>query len=40
VMAKLVALGYIRPGVTHRRGAIKRAIAKLRSDLIRAGVIL
>jgi hypothetical protein len=40
VMAKLVALGYLPPGVPHRRGAIKRAIANLRSDLIRAGVIL
>lgn len=40
VITKLVALGYLRPESRHLSGAIKRAIGKLRSDLIRAGVIL
>jgi hypothetical protein len=40
VITKLVALGYLRPEARHRSGAIKRAIGKLRGDLIRAGVIL
>ena len=39
VITKLVELGYLQPGARHRATAVKRAIDRLRGDLIRAGVI-
>ena len=39
VITKLVELGYLQPGARHRATAVERAIDRLRSDLIREGVI-
>ena len=39
VITKLVELGYLQPGARHRATAVKRAIDRLRGDLIRDGVI-
>jgi hypothetical protein len=39
VITKLVELGYLQPGARHRATAVKRAIDRLRSNLIRQGVI-
>ena len=40
VITKLVELGYyLQPGARHRATAVERAIDRLRSDLIRQGVI-
>jgi hypothetical protein len=39
VITKLVELGYLQPGARHRATAVERAINRLRSDLIRQGVI-
>jgi hypothetical protein len=39
VVTKLVELGYLQPGARHRPTAVERAIDRLRSDLIRQGVI-
>jgi hypothetical protein len=39
VTTKLVELGYLQAGARHRANAVKRAIDRLRRDLIRDGVI-
>jgi hypothetical protein len=39
VITKLVELGYLPPGARHRATAVQRAIERLRSDLVRQGVI-
>jgi hypothetical protein len=39
VITKLVDLGYLQPGARHRATAVERAIDRLRSDLVRRGVI-
>ena len=39
VITKLVELGYLQPGARHRATAVERAIDRLRSDLVRQGVI-
>jgi hypothetical protein len=39
VIASLVALGYLQQAKRHRASAIERAIDRLRSDLVRDGVI-
>jgi hypothetical protein len=39
VITSLVKLGYLRPGARHRATAIQRAIERLRTDLMRDGVI-
>jgi hypothetical protein len=39
VTTKLVELGYLHAGARHRATAVKRAIDRLRRDLIRDGVI-
>jgi hypothetical protein len=39
VITKLVGMGYLQPGARHRATAILRAIDRLRTDLIRNGVI-
>ena len=39
VITSLVKLGYLQPGARHRATAIQRAIERLRTDLIRDGVI-
>jgi hypothetical protein len=39
VITKLVELGYLQPGARHRATAVERAIDRLRSDLVRWGVI-
>ena len=39
VITKLVELGYLQPGARHRATAVQRAIERLRSDLVRQGVI-
>ena len=38
-LTKLVELGYLQPGARHRATAVERAIDRLRSDLVREGVI-
>ena len=40
VITKLVELGYLQPGARHRATAVERAIDRLRSNLIRQGVLL
>jgi len=40
VITKLVELGYLQPGARHRVTAVERAIDRLRSNLIRQGVLL
>jgi hypothetical protein len=39
VITKLVDLGYLQPGARHRATAVKRALGRLRDDLIRDGTI-
>ena len=39
VITKVVELGYLQPGARHRATAVERAIDRLRSDLVRQGVI-
>jgi hypothetical protein len=39
VITKLVDLGYLEAGARHRATAVERAIDRLRSDLVRQGVI-
>jgi hypothetical protein len=39
VTTKLVELGFLQAGARHRANAVKRAIDRLRRDLIRDGVI-
>jgi hypothetical protein len=39
VITKLVELGYLQPGARHRATAVERAIDRLRSHLVRQGVI-
>jgi len=39
VIAKLLELGYLQPGARHRPTAVKKAVDRLRGDLIRDGVI-
>ena len=39
VITKLVEFGYLQPGARHRATAVERAIDRLRSNLIRQGVI-
>jgi hypothetical protein len=39
VITSLVKLGYLQPGARHRATAIQRAIERLRTDLMRDGVI-
>jgi hypothetical protein len=39
VITKLVELRYLQPGARHRATAVEGAIDRLRSDLIRQGVI-
>jgi hypothetical protein len=39
VTTKLVELGYLQAGARHGANAVKRAIDRLRRDLIRDGVI-
>ena len=39
VITKLVELGCLQPGARHCATAVERAIDRLRSDLIRQGVI-
>ena len=39
VITKLTELGYLQPGARHRATAVERAIDRLRSDLVRQGVI-
>ena len=39
VIRTLVEFGYLQPGACHRATAVERAIDRLRSDLIREGVI-
>jgi hypothetical protein len=39
VIAKLLELGYLQPGARHRSTAVKKAVDRLRGDLIRDGVI-
>ena len=39
VITKLVELGYLRPGARHRATAVERAIDRLRTDLVRQGVV-
>jgi hypothetical protein len=39
VITKLVELGYLQPGARHRATAVERAIERLRTDLMRDGVI-
>jgi hypothetical protein len=40
VITKLVELGYLQPKARHRARAIEKAIGRLRSNLIRAGIVL
>jgi hypothetical protein len=40
VITKLVELGYLQPKARHRARAIEKAIGSLRSNLIRAGIVL
>jgi hypothetical protein len=40
VITKLVELGYLQPKARHRAGAIEKAIGRLRSNLIRDGIVL
>lgn len=40
VIKKLVELEYLKPSARHSAGAIEKAIARVRNDLIRAGVVL
>jgi hypothetical protein len=39
VITKLVEFGYLQPGARHRATAVEKAIDRLRSDLVRQGVI-
>jgi hypothetical protein len=39
VITKLVDLGYLQPGARHRAAAVKRAIERLKTDLVRRGVV-
>jgi hypothetical protein len=39
VVAKLVELGYLRPGKRHKAGVVENAVERLRQDLHREGVI-
>ena len=39
-ITKLVELGYLQPKARHRADAIEKAIGRLRSDLIRGGIVL
>jgi hypothetical protein len=39
VITKLVELGHLQPGARHRATAVERAIDRLRSDLVRHGVV-
>jgi hypothetical protein len=39
VITKLVELGYLQPGARHRATAVERAIDRLRTDLVRQGVV-
>jgi hypothetical protein len=38
-ITKLVELGYLQPGARHRATAVERAIDRLRTDLVRQGVV-
>jgi hypothetical protein len=40
VITKLVELGYLQPKARHRADAIEKAIGRLRSNLIRDGIVL
>jgi hypothetical protein len=40
VIKKLVELGYLQPKARHRADAIEKAIGRLRSNLIRDGIVL
>jgi hypothetical protein len=40
VITKLVELGYLQPKARHRADAIEKAIGRLRSNLIRGGIVL
>jgi hypothetical protein len=40
VVTKLVELGYLQPKARSRAGAIEKAIGRLTSNLIRAGIVL
>ena len=40
VITKLVELGYLPPKARHRADAIEKAIGRLRSNLIRDGIVL
>jgi hypothetical protein len=39
VIAKLVELGYLQSGKRHKNGAVENALAQLKSDLCRDGVV-
>jgi hypothetical protein len=39
VITKLVELGYLQPGKRHNNGTIENALARLKSDLCRDGVV-
>ena len=39
VITKLVELGYLQAGARHRATAVERAIDRLRTDLVRQGVV-
>jgi hypothetical protein len=40
VIKKLVELGYLQPKARHRADAIEKALGRLRSNLIRDGIVL
>ena len=40
VITKLIEFGYLQPKARHRADAIEKAIGRLRSNLIRAGIVL
>jgi hypothetical protein len=39
VIAKLVELGYLQPGKRHNSSAVENALARLKNDLYRDGVV-
>jgi len=39
LIGELVRLGYLRPSKRYKSGAIKKAVASLRSDLVQLGAV-